>query len=71
MKYLIHDRGIDWFRLELGRYFSSALLPLKAEPKRKLVDYLGWHRQGNGLWFVGLPVLSGRLQGSSSAACVS
>ncbi|MCP9916136.1 sulfite reductase, ferredoxin dependent [Cyanobium sp. ATX 6F1] len=63
MKYLIHDRGIDWFRLELGRYFSSTLLPLKAEPKRKLVDYLGWHRQGNGLWFVGLPVLSGRLQG--------
>ncbi|WP_254940197.1 sulfite reductase, ferredoxin dependent [Cyanobium sp. Morenito 9A2] len=63
MKYLIHDRGIDWFRQELGSYFSGALLPLKTEPKSKLVDYLGWHRQGNGLWFVGLPVLSGRLQG--------
>ena len=63
MKYLIHDRGIDWFRQELAVYFSGSLRPLRKEPQTRLVDYLGWHRQGNGLWFVGLPVLSGRLQG--------
>ena len=25
--------------------------------------YLGWHKQSKGLWFVGIPLLSGRLSG--------
>ncbi len=63
MKYLIHDRGIDWFRQELQRYFPHPLSPCRPEPTAVLSDYLGWHRQGDGLWFVGLPLLCGRLQG--------
>jgi len=68
MKYLIHDRGIGWFKEELGRYFPHPIRPLRDEPKRKLHDYLGWHRQGDGLWFVGLPLLCGRLEGDTKAA---
>jgi sulfite reductase (ferredoxin) len=67
MKYLIHDRGIDWFRQELGRYFPHPIGRMRHEPKAKLHDYLGWHRQGNGLWFVGLPLLCGRLEGERKA----
>jgi sulfite reductase (ferredoxin) len=64
MKYLIHDRGVDWFREELSaRYFKPPIRPLRPEPGRKLEDYLGWHRQSEGLWFVGLPLLCGRLSG--------
>ncbi|WP_216909028.1 sulfite reductase, ferredoxin dependent [Synechococcus sp. CCY 0621] len=63
MKYLIHDRGVDWFRTELGRYFPHPIKGLRREPAPVLTDYLGWHRQSPGLWFVGLPVLCGRLQG--------
>ncbi|MFM8277401.1 MAG: sulfite reductase, ferredoxin dependent, partial [Cyanobium sp.] len=63
MKYLIHDRGIDWFRQELQRYLPQPLAPCRPEPDAVLSDYLGWHRQGDGLWFVGLPLLCGRLQG--------
>jgi sulfite reductase (ferredoxin) len=64
MKYLIHDRGVAWFRQELcERYFSHPLQTLRPEPRRKLEDYLGWHRQSEGLWFVGLPLLCGRLSG--------
>jgi sulfite reductase (ferredoxin) len=64
MKYLIHDRGISWFRQELQqRYFAHPIKGLRPEPKAKLQDYLGWHRQSPGLWFVGLPVLCGRLAG--------
>jgi len=63
MKYLIHDRGIAWFREELQRYFPHPLRPMREEPKAILHDYLGWHRQGDGLWFVGLPLLCGRLEG--------
>ncbi|MBC1261497.1 sulfite reductase, ferredoxin dependent [Synechococcus sp. BSF8S] len=63
MKYLIHDRGVDWFRQELSRYLKAPIKPLRAEPKPRLDDYLGWHRQSRGLWFVGLPLLCGRLEG--------
>ena len=63
MKYLIHDRGIAWFQTELARYFPGVIKPLRPEPKTRLSDYLGWHRQGRGLWFVGLPLLCGRLEG--------
>ncbi len=63
MKYLIHDRGVDWFRTELGRYFPHPIKGMRREPTAVLTDYLGWHRQSPGLWFVGLPVLCGRLQG--------
>jgi sulfite reductase (ferredoxin) len=63
MKYLIHDRGIAWFKQELGRYFSHPIKGLRNEPRTKLADYLGWHRQAPGKWFVGLPLLCGRLSG--------
>ena len=64
MKYLLHDRGVAWFRDELcGRYFHQPLKAMREEPRRKLEDYLGWHRQSTGLWFVGLPLLCGRLSG--------
>ena len=35
----------------------------KAEPKPVFKDYLGWHKQDAKKWFVGLPLLSGRLKG--------
>ena len=65
MKYLIHDRGIQWFRDTLRKdYFKGELKGLRNEPKPKLLDYLGWHRQKAGLWFVGLPLMCGRLEGA-------
>ncbi len=68
LKYLIHERGIAWFKAELtARYFAHPLKGLRQEPKARLEDYLGWHRQGNGLWFVGIPLLSGRLAGPFKA----
>lgn len=63
MKYLIHDRGITWFRSELERYFPGGITTALKEPKPVLEDYLGWHQQGDGRWFVGLPLLCGRLDG--------
>ncbi len=65
MKYLLHKRGIDWFRSTLRKnYFKGELKGLRQEPVAKLQDYLGWHRQKKGLWFVGLPMMCGRLQGA-------
>ena len=64
MKYLLNDQGIEWFKKELcAKYFHHPIKQLRKEPKAKLEDYLGWHRQSKSLWFVGLPLLSGRLKG--------
>lgn len=64
MKYLINDRGVNWFKAELQQnYFSHPIGDMRAEPKSKLEDYLGWHHQNPGLWFVGIPILCGRLGG--------
>ncbi len=63
MKYLIHYKGIKWFKQKLkAKYFNHAINPLRAEPKTKLLDYLGWHKQSNNIYFVGIPILSGRLE---------
>ena len=67
MKYLIHDRGIAWFRQELQQLFPHPIKGLRLEPKAKLEDYLGWHRIAAGKWFVGLPLLCGRLAGEQKA----
>lgn len=65
MKYLLNDHGIDWFKTELTKkYFPHLIKSLRSEPPKQLKDYLGWHRQAKGLWFVGLPLLSGRLTGT-------
>ena len=64
LKYLIHDQGIRWFKEELkAKYFSHPIKGLRVEPKAKLEDYLGWHRISAGKWFVGIPLLCGRLSG--------
>ena len=64
MKYVLNDMGIEWFKSELkSKYFFNEIKPLYPEPDIKLEDYLGWHKQSKGLWFVGIPILSGRLSG--------
>ncbi|MDP9350490.1 MAG: NADPH-dependent assimilatory sulfite reductase hemoprotein subunit, partial [Chloroflexota bacterium] len=62
LKYVLADRGIEWFREELGRRLG-ARLPLPAEVGEYGVDdHLGWHEQKDGRWFVGLWVENGRVQ---------
>ena len=64
MKYLLHEKGIDWFKKILTeKYFQKKIKSIRKEPENKLIDYLGWQKQNNDYWFVGLPLLSGRLEG--------
>lgn len=66
MKYLLYKRGINWFKETLLKdYFKGELNAIQNEVKPKLMDYLGWHRQKPGLWFVGLPFMCGRLEGNT------
>ena len=61
LKYLIHDLGVARFREELQTRLSFPLGDPRPMPDFKLHDHLGWHDQGDGKLFLGLPVESGRI----------
>ncbi|MFM7528392.1 MAG: NADPH-dependent assimilatory sulfite reductase hemoprotein subunit, partial [Nodosilinea sp.] len=61
MKYLIHDWGVERFRQQVETYLGKPLKPFKKLPKWTFYDYLGWHEQGDGQWFVGIPIENGRV----------
>ncbi|HIK45628.1 MAG TPA: sulfite reductase, ferredoxin dependent, partial [Leptolyngbyaceae cyanobacterium M65_K2018_010] len=61
MKYLIHDWGVERFRQQVETYLGKPLKPFKKLPKWTFYDYLGWHEQGDGNWFVGIPIENGRV----------
>ena len=68
MKYLLNSKGIKWFKkILLDKYFRKEIKPLRKEPENKLIDYLGWHKQNKDYFFVGLPLLSGRLSGKKKS----
>ncbi|KAJ1630477.1 hypothetical protein T492DRAFT_1002682 [Pavlovales sp. CCMP2436] len=62
MKYLVHTLGVDKFRELVGSYMGHALQPsLPLPPWVEGIDWLGWHEQGDGNWFVGINVQQGRI----------
>ncbi len=63
LKYVIQERGIEWFRQELASRLGRALTPPCELTWTRGDDYLGWHRQAPGQWFFGLRIVSGRIKG--------
>lgn len=65
LKYVIEDRGLDWFRQELTRRLGWAPPPPRPLRWARHADWLGWHAQDSAgsRWFFGLRVVSGRLAG--------
>jgi sulfite reductase (ferredoxin) len=62
LKYVVQDHGIDWVTQTLADYFGRTLTPPRPLPALDVPDLLGWHEQGDGLLWLGVPVLSGRIQ---------
>jgi len=62
MKYLVHDWGINKFRDRVEQYFGKPLQPYRPLPEWKYQDYLGWHEQGDGKFFLGLSIENGRVK---------
>lgn len=67
LKYLIDARGADWIVARLAEYVGRALAPARAMPPFRVVDHLGRHPQGDGLWYLGIPVPSGRIEDAGAA----
>jgi sulfite reductase (NADPH) hemoprotein beta-component len=62
LKYVIHERGVDWFRGEVEQRIGIKLEPARPFQFTKQGDLLGWHQQTNGNHFLGLFVENGRIR---------
>lgn len=62
LKYVIADRGVEWFREEFARRAGFALGPARPFDFEHERPPFGWHEQGEGRWFVGLFIENGRIK---------
>ncbi len=62
LKYVVYDLGIEAFRAKVEEYLGARLEESRVLPKLEVDDHLGWHEQGDGRLWLGLPVECGRVQ---------
>ena len=62
LKYVLEDRGAEWFRAELERRLGFELEAPRPFKFEKQGDAFGWHRQADGRLFLGLFVETGRIK---------
>jgi sulfite reductase (NADPH) hemoprotein beta-component len=62
LKYVIEERGVDWFRGELEQRVGCKLEPARPFEFTRQGDLLGWQQQTNGKYFLGLFVENGRVR---------
>jgi sulfite reductase (ferredoxin) len=62
LKYLIANRGLDWFKAKVEEYYGQPLAEPDPEDVHGLDDHMGWHEQGDGRWFYGLNIENGRIK---------
>ncbi len=61
LKYVVEEKGAEWTKATLERYLGHALGPPRPMPPLQVPDHTGWHPQGDGKWYLGVPVSSGRI----------
>ena len=61
LKYVLQERGVDWFRQEVEQRAGCKLGPAREFHFTRQGDLLGWNRQSNGNYFLGLFVENGRI----------
>lgn len=62
LKYVIEERGVEWFRGELEQRVGFKLEPAHPFEFTRQGDLLGWQQQTNGKYFLGLFVENGRVR---------
>lgn len=66
LKYVLEERGVDWFRSEVEARAGVKLQPAREFKFKKQGDLFGWRRQFNGKNFLGLYVETGRIKDTDS-----
>jgi sulfite reductase (ferredoxin) len=67
IKYLVHDWGVERFREVLTGYLGGPPTPPRPVEVSGYDLHLGWHPQGDGQWYYGLSVPSGRVKDDGPA----
>lgn len=62
LKYVLEDRGVDWFRTEIEQRLGFKFGPARPFQFVRQGDAYGWDRASDGKWFFGLFVQDGRIQ---------
>jgi sulfite reductase beta subunit-like hemoprotein len=62
LKYLIDERGIDWFRQEVVKRLDAPYEPAKDVHWNTVSDVFGWQEQGDGKLFCALWIEEGRIK---------
>ncbi len=68
LKYVVEDRGVGWVQDQLRTTYGLAMEPPRALPPLQVPELLGWHEQGDGCWWLGVPIPSGRIDGALRVA---
>ena len=72
LKYLIGDKGIEWFQEEFKKRAEFDLHPWKEIPRVDNEDWLGLHKQDDdGKFFYGVFVENGRIADNDKTQCKS
>src|SRR5437868_2336137 len=67
LKYVVAERGEEWARDRLSETLGKTLEPCREMPDFAVPDHLGWHEQGDGKLYLGLPIASGRIVDADGA----
>jgi sulfite reductase (ferredoxin) len=62
LKYLIDERGVDWFRNEVVKRLDAPYQPAKRVHWETVSDVFGWGEQGDGKLFCSLWIEEGRIK---------
>lgn len=62
MKYLVEERGIDWFRQQVEQRWAHPVAHARPTSPFTVQNHLGWHPQGDGRDFLGVFVENGRVK---------
>ena len=58
---MLHEWGVEKFQAELRSRAPFVIHDPRPMPEFKVEDHLGWNDVGDGAWYVGLPIDSGRI----------
>jgi sulfite reductase (NADPH) hemoprotein beta-component len=62
LKYILHDKGLDWFRTEVENRAGIQFDTKKVLPEWNTPSYLGWLKRTDGTYSLGFHTLSGRIK---------
>ncbi len=62
LKYLVAEKGTDWIKEKIEKNLNKKFQNFKNIGVLKIKDHLNWHAQGNGKWYIGIFISSGRIE---------